>query len=396
VVVVVGEEPEVDAGRAPDARPGWGRRATVVAVAVLAVAMGGLALVEARVGDPAEGDAAATPTTERRRPTSTTLLPASEPDPPRILPGSTGLRVVTLGPRISMTDLDTGEVTLVGNFGNPAFSFSAGVARDRGLVIIANDGVLYIPDLVPDATSVNLGDGNQVLASDHADRVWIVVDPRAGGLGFVPLASTAASSTATEVDLTGGVTAGPITLPAGVTPVDGVPGGLLVDTPDGIFLIDRDGDARRVARGTPIDTFGANLVHHVCDVNMRCGLQVTDVATGEQRRIEGVRDLAADFFGSAGLSPDGRLLALETYVEGQSPGMDVIDLTTGTVVRSDDFLSNGVAAWSPDGRWLIRAGFSGGFGAREGYAIDMERGEIFELNLPSGDNGILVLAPAEE
>jgi hypothetical protein len=268
------------------------------------------------------------------------------------------------------------------------FFFSwAGVARGGGLVVTGPEGVHYVPDLVRDATSVPLGDGNLVLASDHADRVWIVVgDPFSGS----------PSTTAREVDLSGGVTAGPITLPSGVSAIAGLPGGLLVDTPDGIFLVDRDGDARRVARGTPIDTFGANLVHHVCDPDMRCGLRVTDVATGEQRRVEGGIDVPGDLFGAAGVSPNGRLLALETHVEGQPPGMDVIDLTTGTVVRSDDFLSDGVAAWSPDGRWLIRAGFSGGFGAREAHAIDVEGGEIFELNLPSGDNGILVLAPAEE
>jgi hypothetical protein len=174
-----------------------------------------------------------------------------------------------------------------------------------------------------------------------------------------------------------------------------MPDGLLVDTPDGIFLVDRDGDARRVGRGTPIDTFGANLVHHVCDPDMRCGLRVTDVATGEQRRIEGGIDLPGDLFRSAGVSPDGRLLALETYADGQPPGMDVIDLSTGTVVRSDDFISDGSAVWSPDGRWLIRASYSGGLGAAsESHALRIDAGEIFELNLPPGDNGIVVLGSA--
>jgi hypothetical protein len=400
LVVEVGDGPAIGPAPGSDPRRPRHRRTAGAAVAVLATVIGALILVDARYRDPDDGKAAgaaATATTDRPRPTGTVLPPVDDPDPPATLPGSTGIRVVTLGPRIQVAELDTGEVTTVGTVGTPPFSPWAGVARGSGVVMVGSAGVLYFPDLVPEATAVSLGEGDHVLASDQADRVWIVVGyPFGDRLGFVPLAGGASSTTAREVDLTGAVTAGPIALPDGVTAIEGMPGGLLVHGPDGVFLVDRGGGARRVARGTPIDTFGANLVHFVCDPDMRCGFQVTDVTTGERRRIEGARDLPAGFyFGAAAVSPDGTLLAWDTHVEGQQPGMEVIDLTTGTVVRSDGFLSSGSVAWSSDGRWLIRASHSGGPGAAsESHALDIEGGEIIELDLPPGDNGILVLASA--
>jgi hypothetical protein len=393
VVVAVGEEPGVGPAREAASRLGRVHRSKLAAVAVASVALGGLVLVEGRVGHPADDGAIPTSTTERR-PRSTVRPPPGDPDPPASLPGATGLWVVTPGPTLRVTDLDTGLVTIVSGIRTSGFSHGAVAVGDGGLVGVDNEGVLYVPDLVPDAASVDLGDGDQALASDRTDRVWIIVDPFDNPIfGVRDMGLAARSSrTAREVDLTGEVTAGPITLPTGVTPLRGVPGGLLVNSPDGIFLVHRGGDARRVARGTPIDTFGASLVHHACDPDMRCWLQVTDVATGEWRRLDGDWDLPASYwFGDAIVSPDGRRLAWHTFSEGRLPGMDVVDLTTGTVVRSDSFLGHGSAAWSPDGQWLIRASHGGGLGtATESHAVRIEDGETFELNLPPGDHGIVV------
>jgi hypothetical protein len=155
-----------------------------------------------------------------------------------------------------------------------------------------------------------------------------------------------------------------------------------------------------VARGTPLDTFGASLVHYVCDPDLRCGLQVTDVATGEERRIEIAGDLSGGFFDGSAMvvSPDGRLLAWHRpfYFEGQEPGIDVIDLVTGTAVRPHEFLSIGSVAWSPDGQWLILATAGGpSLTANVSHAVRIADGEIFALDLPPGDNGIVVLGAAQ-
>jgi hypothetical protein len=143
------------------------------------------------------------------------------------LPVSSGLRVVTLGGTlIGVTDLGTGEQTTITGVPDAA-GFPQGAVVRRGGLVIVNESrhIAYLPDLVADPTIVDLGEGDSVLVSDRADRVWIVAgDPWSGEL-----------TTAREVDLTGRVTAGPIALPSGVSVVGGVPDGLVVGSRDGIF-----------------------------------------------------------------------------------------------------------------------------------------------------------------
>jgi hypothetical protein len=385
VVVVVGEDPGVEAGREPEAGVGRGRRAYVAAFAALAVAIGGLVLVEARVGDPAEGDAAATPTIDRRHPSSTVLPPLDEPDLPRRLPVATGLRVVSFANvSIGITDLDTGEQTVISGapFGGATGSV---VARGRGLVWVNPSGqAVHVPDLVADPTIIDLGEGDSVVASDRADRVWIVVEAEAG------------ASAVTEVDLSGRVTAGAITLPPGVSVVGGVPGGLVVGSPDGIFLVGRDGSARRIAGGTPVGTFGSSVVHHACDAVLHCDLHISEVATGEQRRIEGASEIPAFDPWATLVSPDGRFIAWLSFSDSdESPAatLNLYDLTTGRTASplGPDAIGLGPPeppsmAWSPDGQWLVVSA-----GATD-RALRVEDGEIFELNLPPGGSGIVVLA----
>jgi hypothetical protein len=94
------------------------------------------------------------------------------------------------------------------------------------------------------------------------------------------------------------------------------------------------------------------------------------------------------------VSPDGRHLAWQTWPEAQPPALHILDLTTGTIDHFEGLLSGGSTAWSPDGRWLIRAGHSGGIAVGTSHALRIDDGEMFELTLPAGDNGLLVLAPA--
>lgn len=367
-----------------------------MAVVALAVVIGGPVLVDGREGDSADDSdeeaAAGEPTTtERRRPARTTEPAAS---PPLTLPAGMGFRVVSIGnASIVVTDLGVGaETTIDGGAGGGYLG--VGVARGSGIVVVtAYEEVVYLPELVPNAEGVNLGEGNQIVPSDEPDRIWI--------LGSDP--STDVSSTLREVDLSGHTTAGPITLPAGVATVGSVTGGLIVDSPDGIFLIDRDGDARRVARGTPIGTFGGSVIHHACDADLRCGVQVTEVSTGEQRQI----DLPADaltrdssYYGSSTISPDGRFVAWWVYSE-RAGGLKVVDLATGTVVPTPqtDLVEGGATMdWSPDGQWLLLHApwVAPTSGAPAAVALRVADGTLLELDLPTGDyNTMVVLAVTE-
>jgi WD40-like Beta Propeller Repeat len=383
VVVAVREESIVDAGRRRVARPEHAQRTAIVSV-VVAGLIGALVLVDLRATDPAGDDtAAATSTTERRRSPRTTRTTAAAP--PVTLPGATGLRVVLFNlVSIRVTDLDTGQQTTITEvpIGDAIPDLVAGVARGRGLVAVnQSQQVLYLPDLVANPTIVDLGEGHSVVASDRADRVWIVVgDPWTGE-----------SMAAREVDLSGRVTAGPITLPPGVSIVGPVPGGLVVGSRDGIFLVGRDGQARRIARGTPIGTFGTSVVHHACDANLRCDLHITEVATGEQRRVEGAGEIPGFDPRSTRVSPDGRFIAWLSF-SNDSPEatLNLYDVTTGRTLSPLEPGPGGgpiSMAWSPDGQWLFVSGISSG-GSRRALRVD--DGAVFELDLPLVDGAMVV------
>jgi hypothetical protein len=395
--VAVGESVEsaADASFTGASSAPRGRRAALGAVAALAVVVGGLALVDAQGDDPAEEDAAAaseeTTTTERRRRTTRTTQPVDEP--PVTVPGGTGLRVVSFGSSsLQVTNLDTGEQVAIPGASSGGF-YGDGVARGTGLVFIgATRRVTYLPDLVADGPTVDLGEGDQVLASDEPDRVWILAgDP------YSPQGSTAR-----ETDLTGRVTAGPTPLPPGITPVGGVQGGLLVGTPDGIFIMDRQGDARRVARGTALGMFGSNVIHQACGADLDCAVHITDVVTGEQRRIEAPDELFVTGFGvglSNGVSPDGRFLISMTYSNDSGAAtLHIHDLVAGGAVRSvgPDVMGNGgFVAWSPDSQWLILSAPYGGptTANATSAAMRMEDGAVFPLDLPTGDYFGMVVLP---
>jgi hypothetical protein len=154
--------------------------------------------------------------------------------------------------------------------------------------------------------------------------------------------------------------AGSVTFPPGVSAVGGVSGGLVVGSRGGVFLVGRDGGARCVAGGTPIGVFGASVVHHACDANFTCDVRVTEVVTGEQRRLEGVGELPGLDLWSTSVSPDGRFIAWLSSGSGSddlpAAALDLFDLTTGRTVtpfgRDDVGVPGSSVAWSPTaGGW---------------------------------------------
>jgi hypothetical protein len=242
--------------------------------------------------------------------------------------------------------------------------------------------VVYVSELAADPAVVELGEGTSVVASDRSDRVWILDgDPWEG-----------TATAAREVDLSGRVTAGPTTFPPGVTVVGGVPGGLVVGSRDGIFLVGRDGGARRIARGAPVGVFGASVVHHSCDANFDCDLRVTELASGEQRRVAGAGEIPDFDPWSTSVSPDGRFIAWLSFSESDGPPaatLNLFDLTTGSASSPfDPDVAGGLGpismAWSPDGQWVV---VSAGVWDR---AVRVKDGAVFELDLPFTDSTIVV------
>jgi hypothetical protein len=204
-------------------------------------------------------------------------------------------------------------------------------------------------------------------------------------------------TTVREIDLTGQRTGETTELPEGVIPVGGVTGGLVLDSPDGVFLLDRDGNARRVAPGSAVGAFGSSVVHRACEDDLRCSLYITDVETGARRQIAGGSEIPPAGFAEQGVSPDGRLLFSFSYAESGA-AVTLLDLEAGEVAfEAGPELAGagGGAVWSPDGRWLFwlddgpDGDGSGGGGIN---ALRADDWQFFELDIPGG-YGLVVLGP---
>ena len=178
-----------------------------------------------------------------------------------------------------------------------------------------------------------------------------------------------------------------------MTPVGSVTGGLVLDSPDGVFVLDREGNARRVADGSVVGAFGSSVVHRACDDDLRCSLYVTDVETGDRRQVGRGGEIPAGRFAEQGVSPDGRLLFAFTYAEAGT-GVTMLDLEAGEVAfeAGPEFIgSGGGAVWSPDGRWLFWLDDT-----EDGSGVNALRAEdwqFFELDIPGG-YGLVVLGPS--
>jgi hypothetical protein len=334
----------------------------VVAVAIAVVAV--LAVVDR--GADRETEAASSSTAGPR--TTTDTEPRRGTGAP-LLGRPTGIRLGVQGPRgLQVFDLDTGE--FVAEFAGRAPFPGAVVPRRAGAVLLVQDMATYFPDLEAGPAgrgSVSLGLAQNLVASDHPDRVWLIEgDP----FGRTPL-------TLTEVDLTGRVLAGPIELPSDARPVAAVDGGLIVNSVDGIFHIGRDGASRRVAPGVAFGAHGTAVVHRACDEQLRCAVHVTDVVTGGTRVVPGTEDTVGNTFNTA-LRPDGAVLA--AFGTSGRRDLVVIDLADGTVLhRSENALRDGSGlTWSPDGRWLFWPEFAGA------GALSSDDGRLLQVDVPPG------------
>jgi hypothetical protein len=322
--------------------------------------VGVLALVD-RGAEPATE---AVTSSTARRPTTTEAEPRRGTGEP-LLGRPTGIRLGVIGPNgVQVFDLDTGDVVSEVRGGFPGFGGTV-VPRGAGMVLVMRDVATFFPDLEADedvVTPVALGLAQGVLPSDQPDRVWLL---EGDSFGPAPL-------TVTEVDLAGRTVSDPIELPSDARPVGPADEGLIVNSPDGIFHIGRDGSRRRVAPGTAFGSYGTTVVHRACDDQLRCAVHVTDIVTGRSRQVPGTEATVGTTL-SAALRPDGAVLA--AFRTGGQRDLVVIDLADGTVLhRSEDALRDGSGlAWSPDGQWLFWPEFAGvGALSRDGQLLQVD------------------------
>jgi hypothetical protein len=247
--------------------------------------------------------------------------------------------------------------------------------------VVLDDVIAVIgDDLVVEAGSdvVRLAD-DQIrplrLAEDHLlvptvadDAVWIY----SGGTPY-------ADGTATLLGLDGRVR-DHVAMPAVALPLAGTGDRLIVDTPAGVAVVDRDG-GRTVARGTALATDGDRLAWLDCDGGLSCAVVVGTVDDPDQVRATlDAADLPAGFAGLpiGAFSPDGRWLALPLYRTDEQGRLEQIVLSVlDTATGAEVFRTDGTPArprgtplaWSPDSRWLV---FASGGNIR-GWQVDGDR-----------------------
>ena len=335
----------------------WRELALVVAAIAAVVGVG-------LVGDDEGEDAAASPTTsstERRststtrarpsttrraalvqpsttrRQTTTTTWPQHEAGTGPILPGGpsgTTVGLVTGNGLVTMVDLDTGDrCTLkVGRDG----AWMAGLPPVGGLLLVQSSDVLLGVDRGCAATEldIDLNTGYPVTAT--SERFWIATGEY--GQHLVEHRLPGGEATGREVDLPRYTGASSFIL-----------GDDLVIGANGrMTLLDPDTDERRdLGPGNPLATRGSVVAYADCP-ELRCGLAVLDVSTGERRVIPGVEPVSWD---PSTFSADGRLLRVPVPGSGDEPSSAVIDLQTDEVWVLDESVQG--PQITPDDRWLV-------------------------------------------
>jgi hypothetical protein len=326
--------------------------ARLVVAGAAAIAAVTVALVARGAGEPADDRAAISTTSTTIDPTSTTTT-ASATTTASVLPGAV-LSEEPLGG--TWPDLAGGRLLRWAQSGpgellDPVRALTSQVRLSAGgsiagivpmldgAVVVAGGRAVYHPQMPGTAGVDDLGPADEALPSDTPSAVWLVT----GG------------PTVREVDVVTGAMSRDLLLPPDVQPVAGVAGGLLVRGPDGGYVVDRDGGARRITSGAVIDASTTTALVRACDATLRCGYRLLDVRSGAEREVEIDSTLT---WWETHLSPTGTASASIGHDNDHGWRLVIVDLTTGR--RHDHVLSTAGSppptasvTWSPDGRWLI-------------------------------------------
>jgi hypothetical protein len=375
-----GEAITVEVGRRSSAGPRSAsphrRRDLIVLAGVVAVVLAGLVFAGRDSGGREKAAANATTTTTSRptttsTSTSTTMATTTTSTTlPRLQLGApSGVKLLTGGNNsVSVTDLDTGERT------RPALPAGSGLVVVRGGVAVMRGTVAYfVPDPYTD-TGTELGEADSIAASSSQDRVWL-------------LKYSEIEMTVREVDLDGGVTAGPFGMPGTSGVIAAVHDGLITAAHGSIYVVDRSGRPRRIGTGDVLGAGGNSVLAFTCDDQLHCGTSVIDVASGDSREVAGFGDaerLGYNIYPSS----DGTTMAIVVGTGTENPSLWFIDLESATARQAPlqiGFDSFEAAAFSRDSKWLF---YKSGPNV---VAYAPGTGEQHMLSLGSGPVGFLAV-----
>ena len=343
-----------------------------------------------------------TPTTTSTTPSTTT--PTTLPEAQPTLPGNTlqqswddGLVFSESMPWALAFDNGTCCIKTVTLDGDGSHLVSIGTqGGDQPFRLTLHDGRLVVSwgDIyaydIATGTSTLLAEATFHVPASDPSNVWMI--------GYPGPRISAASPDVWEVDVTTGQATEPKLLESDGFVARGIPGGLALDSDDGIQLWDYE-------TGEVVDSFGEGL-SIVSDVTEDgriawCSepcfeIVVTSLADGEQTVYARPEDELHPYgIGAARFSADGRYLAAPA-------GNDVmlIDTATGdirpTMTFPDQTAPHLYVAWAPNNADLFAADYS--YGAAESvighYSLVDDTAEV--TTLPHGGTLSFVVLPSSE
>jgi hypothetical protein len=175
-------------------------------------------------------------------------------------------------------------------------------------------------------------------------------------------------------------------------PSIGVPGGLALETDDGIRLWYPTGGVTDEVIGGDDAAVAASNETHLAYCSIQCTeFEIRDWSSGGTVLVSLPDDLFIDPSG-ARFSPDASVLAVPF-----SRGILVIDVEIGlTDPVLDDTVGDWMVAWSPDSKWLIGALYSYGESANSLRRINLSTDEVVDASVPFGGTlSFIVLSPDE-
>ena len=319
-----------------------GRTAALVVLAVI------LALVVLSIlgGDGDEDAESAPTTTPTSRPTSTTGDRDASPttSPPALLADgesldpSFGMALVHgLGDGLTIVDLGTGAESRV-----PTPSAVAQLAWTGDLLLLRTAWSTYRP----------ADDGSTW--QEVALEGWSSMSVRGA---MIELGRPGAETTGVAtVDSSGTVRTWPVELaggPAGASPIGVVEGVLVVSTIDGIFLLDQDGEAERIASGVALDVAGTNVLRHSCDEQMACALSVLDVRSGRSTTLPPLPDGRVPYSGSVAVGGEAGSPVVVNASALSGPIAFVLRGEKWVELDDFDVWWGGVHVWAENGSGLV-------------------------------------------
>lgn len=287
-------------------------------------------------------------------------------------------------------DLDAGIATRRVLEGQRAGDQPFRLTRQGDALVVGVDEIHAVS--IPTGESTMIGDATISVPGAEPDRVWLTDYPR-GDVDVPPYR---------QVDLTGAVQLeGPAPDPQTYVPAIGIPGGLALESAEGVALWDAATGALRhlgTEQGWVSDSAGSLLVW--CEGDCAT-LHLTEVS-GEDREVEVPVGYPVFEARSARLSADGEHVAVLVGDGGTVDGdtvraVAVFHVATGEPLAITPEVSGSARlAWSPDGAELFFASdATDGLTSIGRYLIEQQRVEFASLPGQLAGHDLVVLEREE-